>query len=417
MTDTTAPSSPWYAHPAARQWRCPPPPAGVRAFHESLAEYAPTPLTEVPALAAELGVGRVFVKDESARLGLPAFKALGAFWAVHRILARQPPEAPLELVTATDGNHGRAVARIARRLGQRAHVFVSQGVHPGAVSAIEGEGARVTRVAGSYDLAVRAAADAARAQGSVLVQDTAWEGYEEVPAWIVEGYSTLFAEVDAQLAAAGAGAPELVAVPVGVGSLAQAAVTHYRSRDGGDRDGGGPDGGGPNSGGPDGRNPNSGSQDSRNPNSGSQDQDGRNPEDRGRGGRGPALLSVEPTAAAPALAGLLRGEPVPVTTRETVMAGLNCGTVSRLAWPVLRRGLDAAVSVTDADALAAVRDLTALGVSSGPCGAATLAGARAALTGAAAPARRADLAVGPHSTVVLLNTEGREANPYGSPVP
>ncbi|WP_031129476.1 pyridoxal-phosphate dependent enzyme [Streptomyces aureocirculatus] len=374
MTDTAAPrpsgsrpdaSSPapsWHARPAAREWRCPPPPAEVRAFHNSLPEYAPTPLTEAPSLAAELGVGRVFVKDESARLGLPAFKALGAYWAVHRVLARQPSGAPLELVTATDGNHGRAVARIARRLGQRAHVFVSHGVHPGAAAAIEGEGARVTRVRGSYDQAVRAAADAVRAAGSVLVQDTAWEGYEEVPAWIVEGYSTLFAEVDAQLAAAGAGSPHLVAVPVGVGSLAQAAVTHYRSRD----------------------------------------------------GRGPALLAVEPTAAAPALASLVRGEPLPVTTEETVMAGLNCGTVSRLAWPVLRQGLDAALTVTDADALAAALDLGVLGVSSGPCGAAALAGVRAALTGAAAPARREDLAVGPHAMVVLLNTEGREANPHGA---
>ncbi|MFH8794787.1 pyridoxal-phosphate dependent enzyme [Streptomyces sp. NPDC017941] len=362
MTDTATSRTSWYARPAAREWRCPPPPGEVRAFHETLPGYAPTPLTEVPPLAEELGVGRVFVKDESARLGLPAFKALGAYWAVHRILARQPSGTPLELVTATDGNHGRAVARIARRLGQRAHVFVSGGVHPGAAAAIESEGARVTRTRGSYDLAVRAAADAARAEGSVLVQDTAWEGYEEVPAWIVEGYSTLFAEVDAQLAAAGAAAPGLVAVPVGVGSLAQAAVTHYRSRN----------------------------------------------------GRGPALLAVEPTAAAPALTSLTRGEPLPVTTGETVMAGLNCGTVSRLAWPVLRQGLDAALTVSDADALAAALDLGALGVSSGPCGAATLAGARAALTGAAAPARRGDLAVGPHATVVLLNTEGREANPHGA---
>lgn len=356
-----APAS-WYARPAARAWQCAPAPAEVRAFHAALPGYAPTPLTELPALAAELGVGRVFVKDESARLGLPAFKALGACWAVHRILAERPAGTPLELVTATDGNHGRAVARIARRLGQRAHVFVSRGVHPGAVAAIGAEGARVTRVEGSYDRAVREAADAARAEGAVLVQDTAWEGYEEVPARIVEGYSTLFAEIDAQLTDAGTGPPDLVAVPVGVGSLAQAAVTHYRSR----------------------------------------------------GGRGPALLAVEPTAAAPALASLVRGEPEPVVTEETVMAGLNCGTVSRLAWPVLRQGLDAAVAVTDADALAAGRDLGALGVSSGPCGAAALAGARAALTGAEAAARRRDLAVGPGSTVVLLSTEGREANPHGT---
>ena len=231
------------------------------------------------------------------------------------------------------------------------------------LAALEGEGARVTRVAGDYDRAVREAAAAARAEGSVLVQDTAWEGYEEVPARIVEGYSTLFAEVDGQLADAGAGAPDLVAVPVGVGSLAQAAVTHYRSR--------------------------------------------------GVHG-GPALLAVEPTEAAPALASLTRGESVTVAAGETVMAGLNCGTLSGLAWPVLRDGLDAAVTVPDAEALAAVRDLAALGVSSGPCGAAALAGARAALTGAGAGGRRAELGLGAGATVVLLSTEGREANPHGA---
>ncbi|ARX84491.1 MULTISPECIES: diaminopropionate ammonia-lyase [Streptomyces] len=364
-SDTTAPGTPpaWYARPAAREWTCAPAPAEVRAFHITLPEYAPTPLTELPLLAAELGVGRVFVKDESARLGLPAFKALGASWAVHRVLAERASDTPVELVTATDGNHGRAVARIARRLGLRAHVFVSQGVHPGAAAAIEGEGARVTRVAGDYDRAVREAAAAARAEGSVLVQDTAWDGYEEVPARIVEGYSTLFAEVDGQLADAGAGAPDLMAVPVGVGSLAQAAVTHYRSR--------------------------------------------------GVHG-GPALLAVEPTEAAPALASLTRGESVTVAAGETVMAGLNCGTLSGLAWPVLRDGLDAAVTVPDAEALAAVRDLAALGVSSGPCGAAALAGARAALTGAGAGGRRAELGLGAGATVVLLSTEGREANPHGA---
>ncbi|WP_239590106.1 pyridoxal-phosphate dependent enzyme [Streptomyces aureoverticillatus] len=362
--DAVMGTPPWYARPDARKWECAPAPADVRTFHSGLPEYAPTPLTELPSLATELGVGRVFVKDESTRLGLPAFKALGASWAVHRVLAGRAPGAHVELVTATDGNHGRAVARIARGLGQRAHVFVSQGVHPGAVAAIEGEGARVTRVAGDYDEAVRAAAGAARAEaaaGAVLVQDMGWEGYEEVPQWIVEGYSTLFSEIDAQLADAGAGLPDLVAVPVGVGSLAQAAVTHYRSR----------------------------------------------------GVPGPALLAVEPTVAAPLLASLTRGESVSVTAGETVMAGLNCGTVSGLAWPLLRAGVDAAVSVRDAAALAAGRELGVLGVSSGPCGAASLAGVRVGLTGAGSPARREALGVGPRSTVVLLSTEGREANPHG----
>ncbi|MEU8251046.1 diaminopropionate ammonia-lyase [Nonomuraea sp. NPDC048916] len=357
----TSSTGQWYTRPAARTWTCDPAPAGVREFHASLDGYAPTPLVELPGLAAELGVGRVFVKDESSRLGLPAFKALGASWAVHRVLAPQASGSePLLLVTATDGNHGRAVARMARSRGQRAHVFVAEGVHPAAVAAIADEGARVTEVAGSYDEAVRRAAEAADEPGAVLVQDTSWPGYEEVPGWIVEGYSTLFAEVDAQLGAAGAEPPGLVAVPVGVGSLAQAAVTHYRAR----RD------------------------------------------------RPAALLAVEPEAAACVLASLAEGRPVTVATRPTAMAGLNCGTPSGLAWPYLREGLDAAIAVSDADSARAARDLAALGVSSGPCGAASLAGVRAALTGDAAGERRAALSVGPLSTVVLLSTEGADANPH-----
>ncbi|MBC2876963.1 MULTISPECIES: diaminopropionate ammonia-lyase [Streptomyces] len=379
---TTAPSSPaspaspallspaWFARPAARSWTCAPGPAGVREFHAALPGYAPTPLTELPRLAAELGVGRIFVKDESSRLGLPAFKALGAFWAVHRILAERAAEgrdaAAVTLVTATDGNHGRALARAARDNGLHTRVFVPSGVHPAAVAAIEGEGAEVVPVAGPYDEAVRQAAEAARAADAVLVQDTAWPGYERIPGWIVEGYSTLFAEIDEQLAAAGAGAPGLVTVPVGVGSLAQAAVTHYRGRP--------PAGGRP----------------------------------------GPALLAVEPEAAASLLASLTRGEPVTVTTGETAMAGLNCGTPSALAWPFLRDGLDAAVAVSEAGAARAMADLDGSGVPSGPCGAASLAGLRTALSGPDAVARRDALGIGPESTVVLLSTEGREANPYAS---
>ncbi|WP_306511248.1 MULTISPECIES: pyridoxal-phosphate dependent enzyme [Streptomyces] len=333
--------------PAARDWTCPPVPDEVRAFHASLPGCTPTPLIELPTVAAELGVARLFVKDESSRLGLPAFKALGASWAIHRILATA--DGPLTLVTATDGNHGRAVSRMARLLGQRAHVLVPKGVWPGAVDAIAREGAQVTRVDGPYDEAVRRAAAVAEDPGAVLVQDTAWPGYEEIPGWIVEGYSTLFAEIDSQLAAGGVELPDLVAVPVGVGSLAQAAVTHYRSRR----------------------------------------------------TRGPRLLSVEPEAASCVLASLVHGRPMSVTTGDTIMAGLNCGTPSSIAWPFLRGGLDAAVAVSDADSVRASHDLAALGVASGPCGAASFAGIRAAV--------EQGLVLERASTAVLLNTEGPTA--------
>jgi diaminopropionate ammonia-lyase len=332
----------------------------VRAFHAGLPGYAPTPLAEVPALAAELKVGRVFVKDESARMGLPAFKVLGASWAVHQLLSGRPAGGPLTLVTATEGNHGRALARVARLFGQRAQVFVPSGVHPTAVAAIASEGAQVTEITGSYDDAMRLAAQAAAEPGTALVQDAGWPGYEQVPGWIVAGYSTLYAEADEQLADAGAARPVLVVIPAGVGSLAQAGVTHYRSR---------PD------------------------------------------SAATALLTVEPGTAACVLASLVRGELGSIRAGETIMAGLNCGTPSMLAWPYLHHGLDAAVAVADADSATAARDLAGYGIPAGPCGGAALAGARAALTGEGAKARRAALAISPDATVVLLSTEGSAANP------
>ena len=351
----------WFEHPSARDWDCAPAPTTeVQAFHAELPGYAATPLTEVPALAAELGVGRVFVKDESDRMGLPAFKVLGASWAVHQVLSGRQGDGELTLVTATDGNHGRAVARMARLFAQRAHVFVPGGVHPTAVAAIVAEGAQVTEIAGTYDEAVLFAAEAASRPGAKLVQDAGWPGYEEVPSWIVDGYSTLFAEVDEQLADAGAASPGLVAIPAGVGSLAQAGVTHYRSR----------------------------------PRSAVT-----------------SLLTVEPGSAACVLASLVRGKPGTVATGETIMSGLNCGTPSMLAWPYLRDGLDAAVAVGNGDAALAARDLAGYGIPAGPCGGAALAGVRAALTGEGAQARRAALAVDPDATVVLLSTEGTAANP------
>jgi diaminopropionate ammonia-lyase len=337
--------SSWFFSPSARAWSAPRVDSDARDFHRSLDGYAPTALTEVPAIAGELGVGRVLVKDESSRWGLPAFKVLGASWACHRVLERTPGT---RLVTATDGNHGRAVARTAARLGVPATVFVPDVMLPQTAALIADEGAEVVRLAVGYDDAVRAAASyAAEAPGRALVQDTAWEGYCEVPAWIVEGYQTMLEEVDEQLGTT----PDLVAVPVGVGSLAEAVVRHYRQP----------------------------------------------------GGARPAVLSVEPDTAACVLASLTHDRPVSVPTGSTVMAGLNCGTVSSLAWPVLRDGCDAAVAVSDPETMTAVTDLGSHGIGSGPSGAATLAGVRAALS---TPERRESLRLSPDAVVVLLSTEG-----------
>jgi diaminopropionate ammonia-lyase len=347
----------WTSAPASRR--------KAKEFHASMPGYRSTPLLELPELATELGVGALLVKDESDRLGLPAFKILGASWAVNCALSRRSGfdtpakslielrerSAPVTLVTATDGNHGRAVARMAALLGLAARIYVPAGMAEKIVDAIASEHAEVVQTDLAYDDVVWAAASSTAGHpGDLLVQDTAWEGYEDIPRWIVEGYGTMFDEIAAQL---GDRAVHLVAVPTGVGSLLLAALHHYREPALEER---------------------------------------------------PAVLAVEPITAACVTASLAAGRRVSVDTSEpTIMAGLNCGSVSTIAWPAIRDGLDASVAVTDDQATAAVHRLNELGVPAGPCGGASLAGVRGALRDAN---HRAALTIRADSVLVLISTEG-----------
>lgn len=310
-------------------------------FHRSVPGYAEGRLRELPDLAERLRVAELWVKEESDRFGLPAYKALGTFWAVRCALAaryglaqdlpvgmndlalRAAAEDGLTLLAATDGNHGRAVARAARLLGLAARVFVPDDMVPARREAIESEGAELVVVAGSYDDAVREAA-AARGERAILIQDTAWPGYEDVPRWIVEGYSTIFLEAEAQLERAGRLPPTLVLAQIGVGSLAAAAASFYRSRE---------DGG------------------------------------------SYRLVGVEPRFAECVLESVARGRLTSVPGPHTsVMAGLNCGTPSSLAWPLLLRGFDAFIAIPDERAFEAMRLLAEAGVTAGESGAAGVAG-------------------------------------------
>lgn len=336
-----------------------------RSFHRRLPGYEPTPLVDAPDLARELGIGRLWVKDESARLGLPAFKVLGASWATYRIVAdrlgAEPSWStidelrahvatlgPLELVTATDGNHGRAVARAARLLGLGARIFLPAGSARARVEAIASEGAAVAVVDGDYDAAVAHAA-AQAGDRSIVVSDTSWPGYATIPTWVAEGYRTLFEEVDEQLGAAGAGPLDAVLVQTGVGALAVAAVHHHRAAD---------------------------------------------------PGGGPLLAVVEPDTADCVAASARAGHPVTVPgPHPSIMAGLNCGTVSEVAWPVLDAGIDAFVTVDDEQAAAAMRSLAAVDVVAGETGGSGLAGLSQLLAEAGGR-------LGSESSVLVLNTEG-----------
>lgn len=321
----------------------------VRRFHRTLPGYAETPLVSLPTLATEVDLGAVLVKDESSRLGLPAFKMLGASWAVHRALQeRRGDGGRPRLVTATDGNHGRTVARMAKLLGLPATIAVPNGVSEKAIALIEEEGATIDVRDASYDDTVRHAAElAATDADALLIQDTSWPGYEEVPQWIVDGYATLFDEAADQAFALGLDV-DLLVVPAGVGSLAHAAVTFARSRP------------------------------------------------------GCKVVTVEPTVAACISASIAADGLTTVVTGQTSMAGLNCGTPAYLAWPDLRTGLAGAATVDDQAAEAAMADLAELGVDSGPCGSASLAALRVIAAGSA----RAELGLTSQSVALLLNTEG-----------
>ncbi len=340
-----------------QNWLCDGPSPDAIEFHRSLSGYKPTELIDLPSVAAELGVGKVLAKNESDRFGLPAFKALGASWAIHKSLQKLGSAESVTIVTATDGNHGRAVAKFAKQLGHEAKIVIPPGVHPSAIQAIVDEGAEVSQVDGSYDDAVSEAERIAQAPGHVLVQDTAWEGYEEVPNWIVEGYATMFTEIDSQLENAGIGSADLVVVPAGVGSLLQGALAHYRSK----------------------------------PNLLST-----------------KVVSVEPVNAACIQASVEQQSPASVPTSTTVMAGLNCGTISSLAWPFVQNGLDGAIAITDEQDIVAAKDLAKMGVAAGPCGASGFAGLRSVLKNEEA---KHALGLNGESTLIILITEGSDANP------
>jgi len=335
----------------------------VQQFHQQLPNYTRTPLVPLDDVAKKLGVKHVFVKDESNRLGLPAFKILGASWGSCRaIIARTgiPTDSPLVeiaqvaqregivLFTASAGNHGRALAAMARILGVPARIYVPRTVNDEAICLISSEGAKVTVSRKDYDGAMGEAWDeASKTEGGLFVQDTAFEGYEDIPKWIVEGYSTLLSEIEAQLREQDLKA-DLVVTPVGVGSLAHAVVRHCKSS-----------------------------------------------------GRDCAVMSVEPDTAACLYQSLGAGKPTPVPTTKTTMEGMNCGTLSSTVFQDLQQGVDVSATISDYESHQAIQHLPNNNVNSGPCGGAALAALWRLAESTVRPEWLSEDAV-----VVILSTEG-----------
>ncbi|KAI1815963.1 pyridoxal-phosphate dependent enzyme family protein [Poronia punctata] len=348
----------------------------VLAFHETLPDYNKTPLHPLPAVARELGLGHVLVKDESDRFGLPAFKILGASWAVYRAvgwhlgipvaegqipiaeLGLKARRAGLEIVTATEGNCGRAVARMAKYMGIDARVWVPAFMPEETRELIRSEDAEVIVVDGSYDDLIPIVSEEAEDKDTILVLDVSFEGYSDIPKYFVQGYGTMLAEADRQVLEATGQKPATHAfVPCGAGSIAEAVTAHYKAP--------------------------------------------------GREARA-TIIAVEPTSAASLQASMKAGHSVSVQTGETIMNGMNCGTLSTTAWPVLQSGIDASITVSDVEVHAAVQELKSAKILAGPCGAAALAALRRACAEV-----KEDTDLNGDSVVVLYCTEG----PRDYPVP
>lgn len=222
----------------------------VHGFHSSFPMYQQTPLNELRNTARTMGLGTMYVKDESYRFGLNAFKVLGGSYAIGNYIAKRlgtdiselpyekmiSPEVRAKLgdltfVTATDGNHGRGVAWTANQLNQHSVVYMPKGSSEERLANIRAEGADATITDLNYDEAVRLANSKAEENGWIMVQDTAWEGYEDIPAWIMQGYGTLGYEVDMQLKEK----PTHIFIQAGVGSVAGAVTGFFASRYGKDR--------------------------------------------------------------------------------------------------------------------------------------------------------------------------------------
>ena len=336
--------------------------AAAIAVHRKLPGYEPTPLRELPLVAASLGVERVWLKDESQRMGLPAFKILGASWAVVATVQdllgitevdwtsiadlreRCRLLTPMTLACATDGNHGRAVAHMARLLGMEAIVLVPADMAPARIEAIRGEGAEIRIIAGTYDDAIDASA-ALASDTCLVISDTAWPGYDAIPQRVIDGYATIMREIDAQTYGDG---PDLIAVPIGVGALAAAVVGYMRSAN--------------------------------------------RPKQ-------PVIVGIEPIAAGCMLESARAGQPVQIPGPHTsIMSGLNCGIPSPLAWPTVSRGTDIFTTVSDDRVRGAMRELSATGVVAGECGAAGLAGMHLLRERGAFPAGI--------RSILLISTEG-----------
>jgi diaminopropionate ammonia-lyase len=347
----------------------------ARAVIESWPGYSPTTLHNLKGLARRLGLGRVWLKDESTRFGLGAFKSIGGAYAVYRFLEeeikRRQPNAvvtakvmidgeyrelteQITIACASAGNHGRAVAWGAQLFGARCVVYLYRDVSPGRAAAIEQLGARVDLSSPNYDEAVRRVAADAQRNGWQIISDTAYDDYVDIPRAVMQGYTLLAEEVLEQL---GGVRPTHVFLQVGVGGFAGAIANRLWQRLEGDR---------------------------------------------------PIVIVVEPTGAACMLESIRAGQPVILQQVNSIMGGLRCGEVSLVAWEILRLAADWAVAIPDSAIPVMMRALHD-GEGNDPsiiAGESGAAGAAALCCLCADSAQRDRLGLHGNARVLLFSTEG-----------
>ena len=356
-------------------------PREARGFHQQIPGFRSSPLKGLSGLAAMIGVGGIWVKDEAVRLDLGSFKVLGGSFAIYRYLRQRLGAedreltfaeltssevrerlGPITFATATDGNHGRGVAWAASALKQKAVIYVHSKTSEARIRAIAAQGAEVKVIDGTYDDAVRQITVDAENNGWQVISDTSWEGYEEIPIWIMQGYATLFSEAQEQIAGQGLVKPTHLFVQAGVGALAASGIAFYH---------------------------------------------------RLLGDDAPVCVVVEPTDAACLLASARSGDGRPHSfpgALDTIMAGLACGDPSPIAWQLLWDCADAFIASPD---YVAAKGMRVYGVPldgdpaviSGESGAVTLGALMFLMEHAEGKPLRQELGLGTDSQVLLINSE------------
>lgn len=354
----------------------------ARSFHRQIPGFKMSPLKSLAHLAEMLGVGGIWVKDESQRMSLRSFKVLGGSFAIYRFIKAKlgldhlevplaelsSPEVRAKLgdltfAAATDGNHGRGVAWAAAQLGFKSVIYVHKFTSQARIQAIASLGARVEVIDGTYDDAVRQITLDAEQHGWHVISDTSWEGYQDIPKWVMQGYTTMLSEVQEQLAAQGFVKPTHVFVQAGVGALAAATIGFYAKRFGAER---------------------------------------------------PKTAVVEPDRAACLYRSIEAGDGAPHSfpgDLNTIMAGLACGDPSPLAWSILKDYADVFVQCPDYVAGTGMRVYAVPlegdpFIVSGESGAVTLGALLFAMQLPEYAGLRERLELGPDSHILLLNTEG-----------